>query len=199
MNPLKKTCWILSLTVGTCMLLNGCVTESKQDKELVVQEVVQRQESRQQSLQLYRDALSEYQAGHVQKAHELLRKTVEIDNRNASAWVFLGMLEYEQNELFDAAHAMNEALRLEPRRFEPHYNLGLIYETAGKYTQAISRYEKALEMAPDEPAVMENLVRCYMKIAPEKEKTLTLVNRALLVERRTEWKEWLQRQKSSLI
>jgi tetratricopeptide (TPR) repeat protein len=120
---------------------------------------------------------------------------VEVYGRNASAWLALGIVEYEKDNLFEAAHAVSQALRLEPGRFEVHYNMGLIYETAVKYSQAIVSYNKALQIAPDEPAVMENLIRCYMKTGQQREEILQLIDRALLLEPRLQWREWLEVQK----
>jgi tetratricopeptide (TPR) repeat protein len=148
-----------TLFLFTCVLAVGCSNDRHQAKQGLIEEIAQQQAARRESMELYKQAMSEYDVKNFQKAHNLLRQSVEASSRNASAWVALGILEYEKDNLFEAAHAINQALRLEPGRFEAHYNMGLIYETAGKYSQAIVSYEKALQIAPDEPAVMEKMKR----------------------------------------
>jgi tetratricopeptide (TPR) repeat protein len=188
-----------TLFLFTCVLAVGCSNDRHQAKQGLIEEMAQQQAARRKSMELYLQAMSEYDVKNFQKAHNLLRQSVDVNSRNASAWVALGILEYEKDNLFEAAHAVSQALRLEPGRFEAHYNMGLIYETAGKYSQAITSYEKALQIAPDEPAVMENLIRCYMKTAQRREETLRLIDRALLLEPRPQWREWLEIQKFRLL
>lgn len=189
---------IAGALLAACLLVGGCGNNRREARQELIEEMTQRQTARQESRVLYQEAMSEYRAGSGEEAHRLLQESVEADSRNAPAWVALGVLEYENNKLFEAADAFGRALRLEPRRFEPHYNMGLVYETAGKYSQAIASYEKALQIAPDEPAVMENLIRCYMKTGYQREEILRLIDRAFLLEQRPQWREWLEIQKTGL-
>jgi Tfp pilus assembly protein PilF len=178
-----------------CVLPGGCSNDHRKAKQGLIEEMAQQQAARRESMELYKQAMSEYDAKNFHRAHNLLRQSVEVYGRNASAWLALGIVEYEKDNLFEAAHAVSQALRLEPGRFEVHYNMGLIYETAVKYSQAIVSYNKALQIAPDEPAVMENLIRCYMKTGQQREEILQLIDRALLLEPRLQWREWLEVQK----
>ncbi len=190
---------IAGVLLAACLLTGGCGNNRRAARQELIEEMTQRHNARQASQTLYREAMSEYGAGNIEGARRLLGESVETDSRNASAWVALGVLEYESNNLFEAADAFGRALHLEPRRFEPHYNMGLVYETAWKYSQAVESYKKALDLAPDEPAVMENLIRCYIKTNHPKEETLRLIDRALLLEQRPQWREWLEIQKAALM
>jgi len=46
---------------------------------------------------------------------------------------------------------------------EIYFNLGLAYEVAGKRTDAIEAYEKALEIDPDYKTVHNNLAIAYFR------------------------------------
>ena len=46
-----------------------------------------------------------------------------------------------------------------PHRYEPHFNLGSVLESAGLYSQAIKAYKGVLELAPDNVEVMKNLAQ----------------------------------------
>lgn len=198
MNRKIRILRIAGALLAACLLVGGCENNRREARQELIEEMAQRQTARQESRALYQEAMSEYRAGLIEDARRLLRESVEADSRNAPAWVAMGVLEYENNNLFEAADAFGRALRLEPRRVEPHYNMGLVYETAGKYSQAVESYEKALELAPDEPTVMENLIRCYIKTDHPRE-ALRLIDGALLLEQRPPWREWLELQKFRLL
>ncbi|MCK4277112.1 MAG: tetratricopeptide repeat protein [Phycisphaerae bacterium] len=119
---------------------------------------------------------------------------MRTDERNARGWMLLGVIEYENDRLFEAASAFHRASRLEPMRYEPHFNTGAVLEKAGRYEQAIESYEAALKLAPDELAVMENLARCYIRAKTKLSVAKELIAKALPKEARPEWRIWLAEQ-----
>ena len=153
-----------------------------------------RQEGAAKSTKLYQQGMEAYESKDRPKARSLLTEAVTADSRNAHAWVALGVVEMEMDNLFDAAVAFHRAARLQPSRYEPHYNVGLLYESLGRYQRAAEAYESALELAPDQTEVMENLARCYIRSGTKLDRAKELIDRALQKERRPEWREWLERQ-----
>jgi Flp pilus assembly protein TadD len=110
----------------------------------------------------------------------------------------LGLMHYEGGEFYDAAQAFRRASRLRPERYEPHYDIGMVYEAVGHFPQAIREYQAALELAPDQVEVTENLAMCYIACGTDTDEALELVHSALKTETRPEWVEWLTRQEIRL-
>lgn len=177
-----------------CLLPCGCPHRRSRPHDNFAAQIAARQEAKDRSIHLYGEGMAAYRANDRDKAYTFLTDAVAVDERNELAWMVLGVLEFERDNLFEAVHAFHRAARLAPLRYEPHFNLGTIYEFIGRYTHAIKAYERALELAPDRVEVMENLARCYIRANENLDKAADLVDRALRVEHRPEWRTWLERQ-----
>lgn len=73
-----------------------------------------------------------------------LEKAVEIDNRNADAWYYLGRAYYSKARLGEARKAFLAILDLDPSNARAENNLGLIFDTEGKPLEAIEAFRKAI-------------------------------------------------------
>jgi len=73
-----------------------------------------------------------------------LEKAVDLDNKNKDAWYYLGRAYYTKARLGDSRHAFQTVLDLDPSNARAENNLGLIFETEGKPTEAIGAYRKAI-------------------------------------------------------
>ncbi len=190
---------ILALVAAT-----GCLSPQEKAQRAVEEELRERRQQQAQSDRLYDQAMEAYKQSYLDrelgvspdldKAQDLLRQSVAAYDGNANAWMALGVVAYEKDEFFDAARAFDRAARLMPTRYEPRFNLGSIFEMAGHYEKAISEYETALRLAPDQVEVMENLARCYIRTGRKLQEAKRLVDRALLTELRLDWRAWLERQ-----
>ncbi len=188
---------VLTAAIAICASLTMCSCRSPrivEAREALAAELAERRAARTQSVALYQEGLEDYQAGDPDKARMHLVDSVEADERNARGWMLLGVIEYENDKLFEAASAFRRAARLEPMRYEPHFNIGAVLEKAGRYEQAIESYETALKLAPDELAVMENLARCYIRTETKLSVAKELIAQALPREARPEWRIWLAEQ-----
>lgn len=174
----------------------GCGRQSPaaQARKLLAENLAARRASRDKSMGLYKRGAAAHEAEDLEKACELLSKAVAVDNRNACAWMELGVVEFKRDRAFHAASAFDRAARLEPTRYEPHLNMGTVLESVGRYKEAINSYETAQRLAPDEIHVMENLARCYVQANTDLQKAKELVHKALLREDRPQWRAWLQAQ-----
>ncbi|MFW6062037.1 MAG: tetratricopeptide repeat protein, partial [Planctomycetota bacterium] len=132
------------------------------------------------------------------QAARRLQDAVSVDPRNARAWMLLGRVEFAREDLSAAAKAFDRASVLRPMRYEPHYNLGVVLERGGRFSRAAGCYEEALRQAPDQLEVMENLARCYVRSGRKPRRAHALIQRALAVEQRPEWRLWLTRQQRRL-
>ncbi|SMO38561.1 Tetratricopeptide repeat-containing protein [Saccharicrinis carchari] len=122
------------------------------------------------------------------KALDYLNKAIESDATNASYYYARGVL-YDSNKDFEAAKAdYQKALEYDPEYFNALYNLGVMYfnkaveemnlanaETDFKkfeskkkvaettFKEAMPYFERALEVKPDEVAVLESLKTLYYR------------------------------------
>lgn len=186
------------LLVCICVLLCGCRNPRADAIDAVKTELAARRTRRTRSMELCVKGRNAQANGDIALARKCLNDAIKADDRNAHAWMALGILEFEQDELHEAALALHRASRLEPHSYEPLFNIGLILDAAGKYPQAIKKYEAALHLAPDQVEVMENLARCYIHSDTKLDKAKELVERALSLESRSEWIRWLERQSQYL-
>jgi Tfp pilus assembly protein PilF len=190
-------------TLSTVLLLGllvagGC--RSSQDKAVAQynRQLKERATGRQVSQKLYEQGMDLYFAGDARGAVTGLRKAVRADKTNARAWLGLGAAHDAQGNAFEAAVAFDRAAKLLPHRYEPRFNLGWVFEKAGKYHRAIREYEAALSLAPHQLDTTENLVRCLIKTRQQPDRVRVLLQAALQVERRPEWRVWLHQQLAML-
>jgi Tfp pilus assembly protein PilF len=183
--------------LAACASLAGCHTGASPEDQLRV-ELEQRRELHQRSDDLCQSAMLAISRGETESARGMLLKAVDIDGRNPRAWMLLGKVELGDDRLFEAAKAFHAACRVMPYRYEPHYNLGCVFEAGGQPSRAAVEYEAALELAPDQLEVMENLARCYIDLGEKHERAAELIGRSLRTELRPEWILWLQQQQKKL-
>lgn len=184
----------LFFSLGMCFLIWGCHQANDNPRKTIAEEIAKRQAGFSESMRLYESGLKEYRASNLDQAKIHLQKAVAQDDRNPHAWMALGLVEFKRDRLFDAAYAFHKASHIEPSRYEPLYNIGILYETIGRYDQAIEAYEKAFQLAPNQVEVMENLARCYIKTNQNPEHTKELIDKAILSEERPQWQDWLKEQ-----
>lgn len=184
----------LLFSLGMCFFLCGCQQSSDNPRKVIAEAISKRQTRFSESMRLYEFGLKQYRASNLDQAENYLQKAVTQDERNSHAWMALGLVEFKKDRLFDAAYAFHKASRIEPSRYEPLYDIGILYETIGRYDQAIEAYEKALHLAPNQVEVMENLARCYIKTNQKPERIKELIDKAILSEERPQWWDWLKEQ-----
>ncbi len=192
-------CCAAGLTL-VAVALSGCHSPDMRAAAAreVGDELAAREERMQQSMVLYRAARDAEADGDAAEALERLGEAIATCDRNAPAWMLQGVLQAGQDEFAGAAKSFQAAVRLAPTRYEPHFNLGKILETAGRHLQAARKYEVALRLAPDQLEVMENLARCYIRTKTESRKARELIGKALELEVRPEWVRWLRAQERLL-
>ena len=127
-------------------------------------------------------------------ARKLLKEAVGLDPTDGHARHLLGLVYFEQGDLYNAAIHLDIASRLLSDRFEPCYNLGRVLEAGGQYEQAMRSYERALGRRLDHLETLENLARVRIKAGYQDQETLRLLDRCLDREKRPEWSVWLQQE-----
>lgn len=82
--------------------------------------------------------LAEYslQMGEIEKAAALVEQALELDRLDAHLYYVLSMIYIEGNNDVKAAHALRQAIFLEPGMVLAQYMLGRIYQRQERYLQA---------------------------------------------------------------
>jgi hypothetical protein len=124
------------------------------------------------------------------KAEEHLEKALVADVTYGPAHNTLGMLYLRQRKLYLAAWEFEYAQRLMPDRFEPLYNLGLVYEAADKLDRAIEFYSMAFSISPRTPEVLESLARARLRNGETVANVRPLLKEIIFYESRPVWVCW---------
>jgi Tfp pilus assembly protein PilF len=128
------------------------------------------------------------------KIEKLLQQSLAADVRFGPAHHSLGVLYYWQYKLYLAAWEFEYAARLMPDRFEPLNNLGLVYESAGKFSQARMYYELAREKAQANPDVIGNLARVCFRCGETVAEMRPILEDVVATDTRPEWRRWAAEQ-----
>jgi Tfp pilus assembly protein PilF len=130
----------------------------------------------------------------LEKAEELLNEALVADVRYGPAHNSLGMVYYLQEKLYLAAWEFEYAAKLMPSHPQPLNNLGLVYERAGKYEDAISYYSMALSRDEGDPEVMGNLVRARLQDGDKGQDLKTMISDLALYHPDPNWQQWARDQ-----
>ncbi len=105
------------------------------------------------------------QNGAREKAASLLDKSLKLNPDNHQALNYLGYMWAERGENLDEAEKLiSRALKLVPGNEAYLDSMGWVCFQKGDYQKAVPYLEKAIQGAPDDPAVLEHLADAYYKV-----------------------------------
>ena len=198
-QPGRLTALLLpAVCLVSCFVVAGCKSRQDRARSQLEESLESRRASSRRSDAHYRQGLAAYQGGELESAAQALESAIREVPEHSFAWVLLGAVEYERQRYLYAGRAFERAAKLAPDRFEGHFSLGLVFETVGNRVEAIPHYRKALEIAPKEVEVLENLARCLIEMREQLDEAEELIDLAIELEHRPEWLVWLRRQKATL-
>jgi len=169
----------------------GCQTLRKENEAIV------RVESKRHTARATRLTLTGIRALHkheIDHAADLFRKAVEADARYGPAHNNLGLMHFEQGNLYQAAVAFQRARELMPNDPAVFYNLALTLESAGRIDEALAFYYQANERDPVNPNYLGNLVRLRLRLGERDDLLRQQLQDLVLIETRPEWRRWADRQ-----
>jgi predicted TPR repeat methyltransferase len=79
----------------------------------------------------------------------------------------LGVIYFYQDKHTDAINYFLEALKLDPKHFNSHLNLGACYIKTENLEKAAQHYQQALELKPDDPEIVYILSAITQKNLPQ--------------------------------
>jgi len=132
--------------------------------------------------------------GDVKDAERKFREALEKDLYYAPAHNNLGLTLLESQRHYEAAWEFDYAAKLMPHAPEPRQNLGLVYESLGHLDEAITEYENALRIDPQNAVAMRHLARTCVKADQKGEKLKSVLEKLLLVSSDQQWDVWVRGQ-----
>lgn len=129
-------------------------------------------------------------AGDLTAASENFRQAVEADVGLAAAWNNLAITHLKAGRYYDAAWALQSAIKLAPEAVEPRINLGLLFERVGWRARAIEVYETALNQRPEDPDVLRRLARAKVRADVRDGSLRTLLDRLATMATRPDEIRW---------
>ena len=103
------------------------------------------------------------QKGETARAEELVRRAISLDGRAPIFHLSLGNVLSAQGKS-EAMESFRQALRLEPRLTEAHYNLANELLRTDRIDESVFHYQEALRIKPDFAEGHYNLGKAYEKL-----------------------------------
>lgn len=108
-------------------------------------------------IERYNYALSLFNAGHSEKAKNILLNLLEQNPNDFNYYFFLGVIELRKKNFEDSVTYLEKCVELNPKHKDAFFNLGICYENLGQTAEAISSYNRVLNIAPDDIDALNNL------------------------------------------
>jgi Tfp pilus assembly protein PilF len=135
-------------------------------------------------------ALAQMDKGDWSKAEDSLKKALAADVMFGPAHNNLGKIYYRQNKLYLAAWEFEYAAKLMPHQAEPKNNMGLVFEAAGKWNEAVENYAQALTIEPENPELIGNAARARIRRGDRGPEVRQLLQKLVMVDTRPQWVTW---------
>jgi Flp pilus assembly protein TadD len=104
----------------------------------------------------------------------------------------MGVVQMRLSHPVEAAAAFERAADLMPRAPAPRDNLGLIFESAGRFDDAVRCYDAAAALAPGDPEFSGNAARARVRRGDQTDELRQMLTRIAASDPRPEWSSWAQ-------
>ena len=150
--------------------------EQAENKFLKSLEIIPDRESVLNNLSSAQIKLAKYQ-----EAKKSAKRVIELNSKNAVAWMNLGVIEQELDNVDVSINCFNKAIEIDPLYFHVYNNKGILLCAVGKYQEAIINFDKALELQPDLLEAVLNKADAYKELKNFDE-ALKCIDRALKIK-----------------
>jgi len=130
-----------------------------------------------------------------EKAKRLYTEAVSIYRQLPAAWNNLGVLLMNDQQYLQAAEAFATASDLSPSDPRPLYNIGLLWDTRGYLRDARAFYLRSLNRDASYLPAIRGAVRADTLLNEGSDRTLSLLERGLMLETDPDWQKWMRLQK----
>lgn len=112
--------------------------------------------------------------GEVMQSIELQRRAIEKHPEDGRVRAVVSWCEWRQGNMIGAIDHAQKAVELLPNEFLPIFNLARMQETFDACKDAITLYEKAQSIEPENPEPRLGISRCYFRL-DESQKALAVL------------------------
>ena len=106
----------------------------------------------------------------LDEAHKILSELIDDDSSYADQiYCQLGIINIRQGNYNEAEQNLLKAVHLNPELTDAFYNLGWLYETQGKYQNALSFYKETILQSGDDGEIFERMGLCCLAINNKKD------------------------------
>ncbi|HEX9917139.1 MAG TPA: tetratricopeptide repeat protein [candidate division Zixibacteria bacterium] len=109
-------------------------------------------------------AFSYYRLQRYEEEISILRKTIQINPKDAIAYYNWGVALGELGKHEEVIEKCKKAIELKPDLTEAYYNWGVALIKLGKYEEAIEKCKKAIEIKPDYAEAHYNLAYAFAEL-----------------------------------
>jgi tetratricopeptide (TPR) repeat protein len=102
--------------------------------------------------------------GNFELAEIALRKSLDLQDRNADALAQLGFVLNQRGLDVEAEKFLRRAVTAEPRHFYANYDLGRLLVHAKRYDEAIPVLRAAMQIRPRDPGIHYQLFIAYTRL-----------------------------------
>lgn len=90
-----------------------------------------------------------FMAGDLDKALKSINTSIALNDKVPKAHVLRGRILLEKGDLEEARASLLKAEEVDPKFDEAQYYLGIVHERLNEHEEALSRYQKAADLVPD--------------------------------------------------
>lgn len=173
--------------VMVVLMLGGC-SSLQQANETMIRVSASRNPAK--AARLTWAGVKAFNVGAHEEALEKFSAAIAVDETYGPAHNNLGLLFYEEGDLYDAVLSFEAAMDYMPNDPSVYYNLGLALESAGKSQEAMDLYHQAVEMDPANPIFLGNLVRLRVRLGEHDPSLVAQLQDLILIETRPSWRRW---------
>ena len=94
-----------------------------------------------------------WRAKRYEDAAQQYQKVISYNDQNIDAYIGLGSTYLALAKLNDALDVLNLAIKVDSENVDAFFNRGVVQSKQGKYDQAISDFQKVLDLQPNYPEV----------------------------------------------
>ena len=97
----------------------------------------------------FQDAFEHHKNGNLQEAKKIYESILEETPNDFNCLHHLGLIAKNNKEYLSASKLISQAIALNPNNAAAHYNLGNVLKELNKINEAITSYDKAINIKPD--------------------------------------------------
>ena len=123
-------------------------------------------------------------------AEKLLKQSLSADAEFGPAQNNLGVVYYNQSKPYPAAQQFLLAAALLPHDPQPRNGLGLVFESSGRFDDAIIYYDRARALAPGDIEYLANSARARVRRGDQTDELRTMLATVATSDLGGSWNRW---------